>query len=398
VPGEKLPELAPLRSPRPKMWRMRWFAAPVLRKLTLGSCAVSGGIATTFAHRVCGDSGTAAATDTREISSWHDVHNWHDVAHLIEHKLEDSIIHPLRDTFVRYSGYSVYLGALRSYPPSVPAPFLGICSRQLHLQVMYSNCMLHVVYGAAYTSDLGESFARILPSWAYYTTYGISAAYVIGDVAYNGYKQVARTRERSADGNPDWAEVRLTCLHASVYQVAPFFRRTHTHARTHGRTHTHGHTHARARARTHTQTIWLAPGPGVGCEILGVQFIVSLAFPYFVIHNTVHRVHRCRATRRGARAGEACGNHAGRGRDDGCLYIAGPLYRDKYLQVSPVRFAATTGRDSVHRPRDCIVPRDPLPLPFLFPLPLLLLIIPHKHLSLRPLIALRVCAYEEASW
>jgi mitochondrial fission process protein 1 len=40
----------------------------------------------------------------------------------------------------------------------------------------------------AYTSDIGESFRPIAHPWAVRAAYGVSWAYLVGDVGYEGYK------------------------------------------------------------------------------------------------------------------------------------------------------------------------------------------------------------------
>eukprot|EP00927_Polykrikos_kofoidii_P061555 TRINITY_DN56392_c0_g1_i1.p1 TRINITY_DN56392_c0_g1~~TRINITY_DN56392_c0_g1_i1.p1 ORF type:complete len:275 (+),score=11.72 TRINITY_DN56392_c0_g1_i1:75-827(+) len=62
----------------------------------------------------------------------------------------------------------------------------------------------------AYFSDVGESFRPVLPPWAVNVTYGIAGAYVIGDVAYAGYK-------KHRAGHPQDV-VAATCAHATVFQ------------------------------------------------------------------------------------------------------------------------------------------------------------------------------------
>ena len=113
-----------------------------MRKFALGGSAASG-IATLVGREVgCeafGESDKAASTDIHEISNWQDAHAWRDVAHLIEQKLEDKVIHPLRDTVMRYSGYSVYLGVRHSRsrrsPRNRSTRIADRGSPRLHLQL-----------------------------------------------------------------------------------------------------------------------------------------------------------------------------------------------------------------------------------------------------------------------
>src|ERR1700761_9584260 len=50
----------------------------------------------------------------------------------------------------------------------------------------------------AYTSDIGESFRPIAHPWLIRSAYGISWAYLLGDVGHEGYKAYLRNRRALA--------------------------------------------------------------------------------------------------------------------------------------------------------------------------------------------------------
>lgn len=54
----------------------------------------------------------------------------------------------------------------------------------------------------AYTSDIGESFRPIAHPWLVKSAYGISWAYLIGDVSHEGYKAYLRNQRMLHPGSP----------------------------------------------------------------------------------------------------------------------------------------------------------------------------------------------------
>jgi len=54
----------------------------------------------------------------------------------------------------------------------------------------------------AYTSDIGESFRPITHPWLIKGAYGISWAYLVGDVSYEGYKAYLRNQRILQPGQP----------------------------------------------------------------------------------------------------------------------------------------------------------------------------------------------------
>ena len=54
----------------------------------------------------------------------------------------------------------------------------------------------------AYTSDIGESFRPVAHPWLIRSAYGISWAYLVGDVGHEGYKAYLRKHCVSHPGTP----------------------------------------------------------------------------------------------------------------------------------------------------------------------------------------------------
>lgn len=62
----------------------------------------------------------------------------------------------------------------------------------------------------AYTSDIGESFRPIAHPWLIKGAYGISWAYLIGDVSHEGYKAYLRNQRIMHPGEPGVVSKRAT--------------------------------------------------------------------------------------------------------------------------------------------------------------------------------------------
>ena len=63
----------------------------------------------------------------------------------------------------------------------------------------------------AYTSDIGESFRPVAHPWLVRSAYGISWAYIAGDVSHEGYKAYLRQQSLRYPGlNPGEPAVRAT--------------------------------------------------------------------------------------------------------------------------------------------------------------------------------------------
>ena len=62
----------------------------------------------------------------------------------------------------------------------------------------------------AYTSDIGESFRPVAHPWLIRGAYGISWAYLIGDVSHEGYKAYLRNRQILNPGQPGVTSVRAS--------------------------------------------------------------------------------------------------------------------------------------------------------------------------------------------
>eukprot|EP00300_Choanocystis_sp_HF-7_P040916 c7508_g1_i1.p1 GENE.c7508_g1_i1~~c7508_g1_i1.p1 ORF type:complete len:211 (-),score=23.90 c7508_g1_i1:66-698(-) len=75
----------------------------------------------------------------------------------------------------------------------------------------------------AYSSDLGESFRPLLPRWIVNATYGVAAAYVLGDVAYQTYAENKRLLklaqvDPSAESQRLKLNARAAC-HSATFQT-----------------------------------------------------------------------------------------------------------------------------------------------------------------------------------
>ena len=62
----------------------------------------------------------------------------------------------------------------------------------------------------AYTSDIGESFRPVAHPWLIRSAYGISWAYLVGDVGYEGYKAYLRNQRIMHPGAPGVISKRAT--------------------------------------------------------------------------------------------------------------------------------------------------------------------------------------------
>ncbi|CAO1603389.1 MAG: hypothetical protein LQ349_007558 [Xanthoria aureola] len=62
----------------------------------------------------------------------------------------------------------------------------------------------------AYTSDIGESFRPVAHPWLIRGAYGISWAYLLGDVSHEGYKAYLRNQQILHPGQPGVSSVRAS--------------------------------------------------------------------------------------------------------------------------------------------------------------------------------------------
>src|SRR5271156_2485753 len=78
-----------------------------------------------------------------------------------------------------------------------PKHFRGTDTTDTSLRyAAYANRIRTIMLSAqryvAYTSDIGESFRPVAHPWLVRSAYGISWAYLIGDVSHEGYKAYRR--------------------------------------------------------------------------------------------------------------------------------------------------------------------------------------------------------------
>jgi len=65
-------------------------------------------------------------------------------------------------------------------------------------------------FSQAYTSDMGEAFRPVVPSWVVRSAYGISWAYVLGDVCWEGKKDY--------DRGSDTTQLTRTVVKRTIFQ------------------------------------------------------------------------------------------------------------------------------------------------------------------------------------
>ncbi|KAG0145004.1 hypothetical protein CROQUDRAFT_46375 [Cronartium quercuum f. sp. fusiforme G11] len=88
-----------------------------------------------------------------------------------------------------------------------PARYLALLSRIRPILIPASRYL-------AYTSDLGEAFRPIISPKLVTGAYGVSIAYVVGDVAYEGWKG-----HLQAKGSPEDAQIiGLKVVRRAVFQ------------------------------------------------------------------------------------------------------------------------------------------------------------------------------------
>lgn len=71
-----------------------------------------------------------------------------------------------------------------------PLRYMAYAAR-MKLLILKAEIKIAVIQGAryvAYSSDVGESLRPVVKPWMVNATYGIAGAYIIGDVAFAGYK------------------------------------------------------------------------------------------------------------------------------------------------------------------------------------------------------------------
>ena len=82
----------------------------------------------------------------------------------------------------------------------------------------------------AYTSDIGESFRPIAHPWLIRTAYGISWAYLIGDVSYEGYRAYLRNQRVIHPGVPGVVSVRVADAREPLAMADDQFKAGHVPA------------------------------------------------------------------------------------------------------------------------------------------------------------------------
>lgn len=71
----------------------------------------------------------------------------------------------------------------------------------------------------AYTSDVGEAFRPVVNPRIVTTAYGVSWAYLIGDVAYEGYKSGKEVKDCNIEGKEGTTAIGLRVVQRSIFQA-----------------------------------------------------------------------------------------------------------------------------------------------------------------------------------
>lgn len=118
----------------------------------------------------------------------------------------------------------------------------------------------------AYTSDIGESFRPVAHPWLIRGAYGVSWAYIAGDVGYEGYKAYLRNQRIIHPGVPGVTSVRVSDARDQTSQSEPVKGNTGLE---------HGHVPAIEDFRS------------VMVQRALFQSIASMGLPAFTIHSIV---------------------------------------------------------------------------------------------------------------
>ena len=102
-------------------------------------------------------------------------------------------------------------------PATDPADLSGSANESTDSNIRYAayasrfrTILLSAHRYVAYTSDVGESFRPIAHPWLIKSAYGISWAYLIGDVGHEGYKAYLRNQRAMLPGGSGAVAERAT--------------------------------------------------------------------------------------------------------------------------------------------------------------------------------------------
>ena len=128
----------------------------------------------------------------------------------------------MRETGVRYAAYASRFGFLvkKAGMMGVKAGMKKIAIKKATVKAAASK--VSKVRHLAYSSDLGEAFRPVVPTWAVNATYGVAVSYVVADTAYRVYdaeEKAGGTLRGSLGGHSRHLRHSLTTL-APHFQVA----------------------------------------------------------------------------------------------------------------------------------------------------------------------------------
>ena len=96
----------------------------------------------------------------------------------------------MRETGVRYAAYASRFGFLVKKAGLVGMKKIAIKKATVKAAASKVSKVRHL----AYSSDLGEAFRPVVPTWAVNATYGVAVSYVVADTAYRVYDAEEKAR------------------------------------------------------------------------------------------------------------------------------------------------------------------------------------------------------------
>ncbi|KAJ5807072.1 hypothetical protein N7474_010664 [Penicillium riverlandense] len=153
----------------------------------------------------------------------------------------------------------------------------------------YANRLRTILLSAhryvAYTSDIGESFRPVAHPWLIRSAYGISWAYLLGDVGHEGYKAYLRNRRALAPAGDAYKDASEGESEGGINSTGQIFQGMVT-----------GNLGGQLNSQAHAKE--LAPGPTaqiplaedyrlVMAQRAVFQSLASMGLPAFTIHSVV---------------------------------------------------------------------------------------------------------------
>ena len=113
----------------------------------------------------------------------------------------------MRETGVRYAAYASRFGFFVKKAGMVGMKKIALKKATVKAAASKVSKVRHL----AYSSDLGEAFRPVVPTWAVNATYGVAVSYVVADTAYRVYD----AEEKGADAE----EMRRVAAHATIFHA-----------------------------------------------------------------------------------------------------------------------------------------------------------------------------------